>query len=94
MNSSWIYVIGSDTKPYKIGFSKNPEKRLKQLQTGHPKKLKIHHLEEINSNEVLIIEKNIHKENKFKKSHGEWFDLELEEAIAEIKFALIKYSKE
>jgi len=42
----------------------------------------------------LIIEKNIHKENKFKKSHGEWFDLELEEAIAEIKFALIKYSKE
>lgn len=93
MNKSWIYVVGTDTKPYKIGLSTRPTKRLKDIQTGHPEKLKIHYLHEINKEEVSLIEKMIHKNIKHKQTHGEWFDLELEEAISEVKFAAIKYSK-
>lgn len=37
-----IYAIGDGNK-VKIGYSKNPQKRLKQLQTGHPNKLKLLH---------------------------------------------------
>lgn len=93
MNKSWIYIIGSESKPYKIGFSKTPEKRLKSLQTGFPQELKILHLEEINDDEVRNIEKCIHKENKLRRTHGEWFNLELNEAIAEVQYAIIRYSK-
>ena len=35
-----IYLI-SDGELVKIGYSQNPIKRLNQLQTGHPKKLKL-----------------------------------------------------
>lgn len=35
---SYIYVIGTENQ-VKIGFSKTPEKRLKQLQTGNMNKL-------------------------------------------------------
>lgn len=37
-----IYAIGDGNK-VKIGYSKNPQKRLKQLQTGQPNKLKLLH---------------------------------------------------
>lgn len=38
--TSVVYFIG-DGDAVKIGISKNPKKRLRQLQTGHPKKLSI-----------------------------------------------------
>ena len=94
MNNSYIYIIGSEEKPYKIGFSKTPEKRLKELQTGHPKKLLLYYVEEINESEIRYIEKCIHKELKFKKSHGEWFNIEIEESKSEILYAKMRYSKE
>ena len=93
MNSSYIYVIGDTSKPYKIGFTKNPDKRLKSLQTGNPRKLSMLYKEKINENEIKYIEKQIHKELKRKQISGEWFDISLEDAILEIKYARIKYSK-
>ena len=42
MNNDDLYIIQSDkTGMIKIGRSKNPQKRLKQLQTGNPNKLKL-----------------------------------------------------
>lgn len=93
MNSSYIYVIGDNASPYKIGFTKNPDKRLKSLQTGNPRKLSMLYKEEINENEIKYIEKQIHKELKRKQVSGEWFNISLEDAISEIKYARIKYSK-
>jgi len=93
LNNHWIYIIGDTESPYKIGFTKDPEKRLSTLQTGNPKKLTIHYKEQINENEVKFIEKQIHKELKRKKISGEWFDISLDDAIAEIKYAVIRYTK-
>jgi len=42
MKSDDLYIIQSDvTGMIKVGRSKNPDKRLKQLQTGNPNKLRL-----------------------------------------------------
>ena len=71
-----LYIIQSSNNGcFKIGRSKHPEKRLKQLQTGSPFRLEL----------ILVLEnqgsqeKNLHK--RFPKSEitckGEWFDFNL-----------------
>ena len=72
-----LYIIQSDnTGNFKIGRSKHPNKRLKQLQTGNPNKLKL----------ILVLENQGHQEkylhnriNRWirKKSKGEWFEFDL-----------------
>lgn len=70
-----LYIIQSDvTGDFKIGRSKQPNKRLFQLQTGSPYKLKI----------ILVLkgmghlEKQLHRQIKSnsRKCKGEWFDFE------------------
>ena len=88
---SYIYIIGTTESPYKIGFSKTPEKRLKSLQTGHPVKLSLLYTKEISEDNVKNIEKQIHKTIAYKRTKGEWFNICLEDAISEINFAVIRY---
>lgn len=70
---SFIYII-TNGEDYKVGVSKNPNKRLKQLQTGNPKKLEIVSLFEVPSEIVYAMEREAHKaiQSKYAKS-GEWF---------------------
>ena len=90
---SYIYVIGT-VDHVKIGFSKTPEKRLKQLQTGNMNKLQLFYKEEVQDSKVKIIEKLIHRDLKHKKSIGEWFDMSPEDAIAALQFAKIRYDSD
>ena len=70
INDIKLYII-SDGTYKKIGITKNPEKRIIELQTGNPNKLKF----------IRIVpalrkdEKYFHKKYKHKKVNGEWFDL-------------------
>ncbi len=73
MHNKYLYVIQSDvTGAVKIGISSNPQKRLKQLQTGSPYQLKL----------LCSIANMSHKEkiihNRLKdykmSCKGEWFD--------------------
>jgi len=72
--SKYVYLISDiNTYTYKIGISKNPEKRIKSLQTGNEKLLKIiHKVPCENYNEV---ETALHNQYKFLKINGEWFEL-------------------
>jgi predicted GIY-YIG superfamily endonuclease len=63
---AYVYVIGGTEKPYKIGITNNPERRLNNLQTGHPFELKIHYTEKIPESQVRLIEQTIHKTIKHK----------------------------
>ena len=72
MKSDKLYIIQSDiTGDIKIGRSNNPKSRLKQLQTGSPKKLKL--LVEIPN--AGHYEKRLHQKlSKYKtRKKGEWF---------------------
>jgi len=87
-----IYLI-SDGELVKIGYSQNPTKRLNQLQTGHPKKLKLIRTFDYRSHGKItekLMEKRIHYLlRRFKvRYNGEWFYFsdysELIEIITEI----------
>ncbi len=93
-NVSYLYIIGPISGPQKIGFSKNPEIRLKTLQTAHPEKLILHHKEEIKAAIVRPLEKIIHKTIGHYRINNEWFDISVADAKLEIGHAIIRYSDE
>jgi len=72
---SYIYLIKSEvdeTILYKIGFSKNPKQRLKELKTGNP------NLELVASwatKHNRKLESTLHNTYKHKNVNGEWFSL-------------------
>jgi hypothetical protein len=91
MTVNYIYVIGGDEPPYKVGISNNPDRRLKTLQTGHPKRLRIHSIKETDSTRTKLLESAIHQHLKHHRLVGEWFDLDLKTILLEVEFALIRY---
>ncbi|RYE93391.1 MAG: GIY-YIG nuclease family protein [Oxalobacteraceae bacterium] len=90
--ASFIYVIAASPEgPCKVGLSKHPDKRLRQLQTGHPVRLTLHHTLAVDVQKVALLERIIHKTIGYRKTHGEWFDMSVEDAIGEVEFAMIRY---
>ena len=87
---SFLYVVGNSVSgPVKLGFSNDPPKRLKQLQTGHAEKLELYYQHEVNDGRLY--EGLLHKTFNHNRRIGEWFDLTVDEAIAYIQFILIEY---
>lgn len=74
-----VYFIGIVGRKnlFKIGVSKNCEKRIKQLQTGNPDKLYIYRIEA--TDQPYILESMLHR--KYKSNHynegggTEWFNI-------------------
>ena len=65
-----VYLVGCQkNKTLKIGLSRNPEKRLSQLQVSSPHPLKI--LAKVKGSRGL--EQQLHKEFSCLKLSGEWF---------------------
>jgi len=77
---SYIYLIKNevdDTVLYKIGFSKNPKQRLKELKTGNPNALEI--VAEFETKHKRKVETAFHNHYKTQNVSGEWFSLSSEE---------------
>ena len=69
-----VYVIKAEkTGLYKIGYTINPEQRLKQLQLSSPDIL--HYVIEIQIGDMVALEKRLHEEYADKRVNGEWFNL-------------------
>lgn len=66
----FVYFIGAETGPIKIGIAVNPENRLKGLQTSHHEKLAI--LATVSGD--LDTEKAYHRRFKRYRIKGEWFE--------------------
>jgi hypothetical protein len=76
-----IYLIQSQEDGYyKIGVSKHPKKRVKQLQTGNSSELKL--IDSYESEHAHKIERSLQRRYSYLKKEGEWFDLSLKEDIA------------
>lgn len=80
--NTYIYIIGNNKGFIKVGLSKDPQKRIKQLQTGNGDKLSLIFQEcfECNRKKVFKIEKMIHRSlsSLCSKKEGEWFLLNSE----------------
>jgi len=78
--SGYIYLFESTSEHetlYKIGFTKNRntlKKRVKQLQTGNPNKIKM--VDFFESNHGRKVETTLHQIHSTKRLEGEWFDLD------------------
>lgn len=76
-----VYLIQSlEEGYYKIGVSKNPKKRVKQLQTGNSSELKL--IDSFPSEYANKIEKALHNQLSHCKKEGEWFDMSLPDALS------------
>lgn len=74
-----IYLISNEKKQIKIGSSKSPQKRLKQLQTGNASKLKLEAFYDVPD----YYEKRLHYLlRQFRCRHNnEWFNISLDSLI-------------
>ncbi|MFB9143543.1 GIY-YIG nuclease family protein [Vibrio artabrorum] len=80
-----LYVIRqSGTNYCKIGISKDPKKRLRDMQTSSPTKLKLSLVFETKKNAIKL-EKSLHKAFHKQRANGEWFlDISDEKVIETI----------
>lgn len=79
------FVLGFDGEraTVKIGRSKNPEARLRALQTGSPKKLRLIGKVRCGSEEhSKQVEKAAHRAYAKRRRRGEWFTLNKRELAA------------
>ena len=80
MDGGYIYlienVIGGETR-YKIGYAKNLDKRLKQLETGNPGIMNI--IKRYKSKWGRVLENKIHRKFSDNNIKNEWFILNQEQ---------------
>ena len=73
-NKNFLYLIrNTDNDTYKIGVSKNPSLRIKQLQTGNASKLELIHTFE--SKFSYKIESSLHRKYSLQNIYNEWFNI-------------------
>lgn len=77
-----VYLLNlEDSDLYKIGITEENkiDKRIKNLQTGAPKKINIVTL--FKTEFATIIEKKLHALFNTKRSNGEWFELSYDDIL-------------
>jgi hypothetical protein len=89
-----IYVIGPEGGPFKIGYTGDPQGRLVNLQVSQAVELKLFYEERTETDKAKVIEKLIHRQIAHKRVRGEWFNVTLDEAISEVKYAFIRWEGE
>lgn len=67
---------------FKIGFSKTPRKRLRQLRTGSPLPITVEH--QLKTPHFRAVEQQLHIHFRNKRGNGEWFTLS-EDDVSYIK---------
>ncbi|MBR1122125.1 GIY-YIG nuclease family protein [Bradyrhizobium lablabi] len=81
----YIYVIGREEGPVKVGITSSPGGRLSTIQTGCPFRVEILHLRECRDrNDALRHEQIFHDVHSGTRLAGEWFDMEADLAIESV----------
>ena len=78
-----IYIIGHDNA-FKIGYSNDPNARVKQIQTGNENKIEL--LWSMERNDAIKLETHLHRCFQKHRKNGEWFDrsnLSIERVVSE-----------
>lgn len=82
MKQHFIYVIGREEGPVKVGITSSPNGRLSTIQTGCHFKIEILHLRECRDRDhALEHEQIFHDVYRDERLSGEWFNLDAAHAI-------------
>jgi predicted GIY-YIG superfamily endonuclease len=80
--SYYVYVIGREQGPVKVGISADPATRLTNIQVGCPFQLKLLYVRKLRSRaHAKHHEKSFHEVWENDHIRGEWFKLDAEIAI-------------
>lgn len=89
MTKDYLYVIGREEGPVKVGIATAPLKRLTALRTGCPFKVEILHIQPMRDREhARSHEKTFHAVYQENRLSGEWFELDADQAIEGIETGL------
>lgn len=69
----YVYLAHADTGHYKIGYSVDPQNRIKHFDTQMPVKVEIVHT--IQTDDMRRLEEELHGRFESQRVTGEWFDL-------------------
>lgn len=72
--SGYVYLIKASTGHRKIGRTVNPQNRMKTFNIKLPFEVEYEHL--IKTNDMLMLESQLHNKFSEKRINGEWFDLD------------------
>ena len=86
-NRMYVYVVGPEIGPKKIGIAKNVRSRLSQYKTHNTQNVKLLFSINCPKDKAKRIEKSVHQALKERRVHGEWFNVSVEEAKAAIRDA-------
>jgi predicted GIY-YIG superfamily endonuclease len=77
----YVYLIQSlEDGYYKIGVSKHPAKRIKELQTGNSSELKL--IESYQTEFAHQIERALQRRYAHLNKEGEWFDMSISNEVS------------
>ncbi len=85
-----IYVIGASENLKKIGITRNPPGRLRNLQTANPAKLQLEYLKQCEEHEAVRLEREVHKRFSADRLAGEWFAINAETAVVGIESVAVE----
>ena len=85
-SDGFVYVMGADHGPVKVGWTVNIEKRLADVQTGYPYDLKV--LFSIEHIHARFVEAEAHRRLAAHRLRGEWFDVPRDVAIEAVQSAV------
>lgn len=82
----YLYAIGTTGSRQKIGFSADPQQRLKTLQTANSEVLFLHYSFPIDPTVASRFERHVHVQHGHRRIKGEWFDMSPEEIVAMMQY--------
>ena len=87
----FLYCIGNDNGTVKFGFSKDPERRVRSLQTGCADLLVLLESISVPEESAREYERLLHREFAHRRFRGEWFSISPEDAVAYLTWFEIHY---
>ncbi len=89
----YLYIIcDSSESVVKIGYSRDPDSRLRSLQTGHPLPLRVYHSVLVSEDRVRLLERQLHAEMNHYRTRGEWFRIPAGQARLLLDHCVIRWS--
>lgn len=73
----YLYCIADNQGYCKFGYSQDPQRRVRDLQTGSSSPLILLHSISVDSSRVVVLEQQLHNTiGQHRRVHGEWFDID------------------
>ena len=87
----FLYCIGNANGQCKFGFSKDPQSRVRVLQTGSSEELVLLETVAVPEDSVREYERLLHREFAHLRCRGEWFNCSGEDGVAFLQWFAIHY---